>query len=113
MEKFEIHNYLALVFDVVSEANRYFAGAEPWALSSPARMGTVLYCAAEIVRQAAILIQPVVPEGRQNAGLSGCRSGAARFSYLGGAHRLAPGTALPAPSGVFPRLEAMGQASDD
>ena len=30
MEKFEIHNYLALVFDAVSEANRHFAAAEPW-----------------------------------------------------------------------------------
>ena len=86
MEKFEIHNYLALVFDVVSEANRYFAGAEPWALkkTDPARMGTVLYCAAEIVRQAAILdTARGARRGGKIAGLSGCRSGASRFFIFG------------------------------
>jgi len=116
MEKFEIHNYLALVFDAVSEANRHFAAAEPWALkkTDPARMGTVLYCAAEIVRQAAILIQPVVPEGAAKLlDYLGVDPAHRDFSYLGAKHRLAPGTVLPAPSGVFPRLEAMEQASDD
>ncbi len=116
MEKFEIHNYLGLVFEAVSEANRHFAAAEPWALkkTDPARMGTVLYCAAEIVRQAAILIQPVVPEGAAKLlDYLGVDPAHRDFSYLGAKHRLAPGTMLPAPSGVFPRLEAMEQASDD
>ena len=53
MEKFEIHNYLALVFDACPKP---IAISRPrtWALkkTNPARMGTVLYCAAEIVRQA-------------------------------------------------------------
>ena len=95
MEKFEIHNYLALVFDAVSEANRHFASAEPWALkkTDPARMGTVLYCAAEIVRQAAILIQPVVPEGAAKLlDYLGVDPAHRDFSYLGAKHRLAPGT---------------------
>jgi methionyl-tRNA synthetase len=115
MAKFEIHNYLALVFEAVSEANRYFASAEPWALrkTDPARMGTVLYCAAEIVRQAALLIQPVVPEGAAKLlDYLGVDPNHRDFSYLGADHRLVPGTELPAPSGVFPRLEAMGQASN-
>ena len=49
---------------MVAEANRYFAGAEPWALrkTDPARMGTVLYVTAEAVRQVAILVQPVMPD---------------------------------------------------
>ena len=39
-----IHVALAAIFGVVAEANRYFAGQEPWALrkSDPARMETVL-----------------------------------------------------------------------
>ena len=116
MEKFEIHNYLALVFDAVSEANRHFAAAEPWALkkTNPARMGTVLYCAAEVVRQASILIQPVVPEGAAKLLDFLAVDPAQRdFSYLGADHRLSPGTALPAPSGVFPRLEAMEKSSNE
>ena len=115
MAKFEIHNYLALVFEAVSEANRYFASAEPWTLkkTDPARMGTVLYCAADIVRQAALLIQPVVPEGAAKLlDYLGVDPNHRDFSYLGADHRLVPGTELPAPSGVFPRLEAMEQLSD-
>ena len=115
MGKYEIHQYLALVFETVSAATRYFAAAEPWALKTtdPARMGTVLYCAAEIVRQAAMLIQPVVPDGAARLLDYLAVDPAHRdFSYLGAAHRLVPGTPLPPPSGVFPRLEAMEPAED-
>ena len=45
-----IHQALAAIFGVVAEANRYFAGQEPWALrkNDPARMETVLWTTAEI-----------------------------------------------------------------
>ena len=51
------------IWQVVADANRYFAGQEPWALrkTDPARMATVLYVTAEVVRQVAILVQPVMP----------------------------------------------------
>ena len=64
----EIHNYLAVVMEAVSEANRYFAAQEPWSLKkdNPQRMGTILYVTAEVVRQAAILLQPVIPQGAHN-----------------------------------------------
>ncbi|MEM9106960.1 MAG: methionine--tRNA ligase, partial [Pseudomonadota bacterium] len=52
MDKQAIHSALAAIFAVVSEANRYFAGQEPWALkkTDPERMGTVLYVTAEVIR---------------------------------------------------------------
>ena len=107
MRGHELHNYLAVVMDAVSEANRYFASQEPWALkkTDPARMGTVLYVTAELVRQAAILLQPVIPEGAGKLleALS-VAPDARDFSYLGKAHRLVSGTILPVPQGVFPRL---------
>ena len=107
MRGHELHNYLAVVMDAVSEANRYFASQEPWALkkTDPARMGTVLYVTAELVRQAAILLQPVIPEGAGKLleALS-VAPDARDFSYLGKAHRLESGKILPAPQGVFPRL---------
>ena len=107
MHGHELHNYLAAVMDAVSEANRYFAAQEPWALkkTDPTRMGTVLYVTAELVRQAAILLQPVIPEGAGKLleALS-VAPDAREFSYLGKAHRLKSGTILPAPQGVFPRL---------
>ena len=107
MRGHELHNYLAVVMDAVSEANRYFASQEPWALkkTDSARMGTVLYVTAELVRQAAILLQPVIPEGAGKLleALS-VAPDARDFSYLGKAHRLVSGTILPVPQGVFPRL---------
>ena len=60
---FAIHLYLAAVFDLIAKANRYFAAQEPWKLakSNPARMRLVLYVTIEILRVAAIMLQPVMP----------------------------------------------------
>jgi methionyl-tRNA synthetase len=115
MQSFSLHLYIGAVFEVVSEANRYFANAEPWKLakSDPARMGLVLYVTIETLRIAAILLQPampgsmgglldlldVPPEARTFAALeAGEKTG-----QLEAPHRLEPGRALPAPAPVFPR----------
>src|ERR1700712_5222864 len=60
----QIHQALNAVWLVVAEANRYFAGEAPWALAKtdPPRQKTVLYVTAEVVRQVAILAQPVMPD---------------------------------------------------
>ena len=52
---------------VVADANRYFAGEEPWAKkkTDPKRMETILYVTAEVVRQVAILAQPVMPHAAE------------------------------------------------
>ncbi len=103
----QIHQWLNAVWAVVAEANRYFAGEAPWALAKtdPARQGTVLYVTAEVVRQIAILTQPVMPAASSKLLDSlGIGEGEARmFSALGGKTRIVPGTALPPPVGVFPR----------
>jgi methionyl-tRNA synthetase len=103
----QIHQWLNAVWSVVAEANRYFAGEAPWALAKtdPARQGTVLYVTAEVVRQIAILTQPVMPAASEKLLDSlGVPKGEARlFSALGGERRIAPGTMLPAPQAVFPR----------
>jgi methionyl-tRNA synthetase len=103
----QIHQWLNAVWAVVAEADRYFAGEAPWALAKtdPARQGTVLYVTAEIVRQIAILTQPVMPAASSKLLDSlGVPEGKARmFAALGEAGRIAGGTQLPAPVGVFPR----------
>ncbi|MBB5751259.1 methionine--tRNA ligase [Prosthecomicrobium pneumaticum] len=102
----QIHAALNAVWAVVGDANRYFAGQEPWALrkTDPARMGTVLYVTAEVVRQIAILAQPVMPESAAKLlDLLAVPAEARSFEALGPAGRLAAGTTLPAPAGVFPR----------
>lgn len=112
----ELHNYLSLVMEAVSEANRYFAAEEPWALKkeNPARMGTVLYVTAELVRQAAILLQPVIPAGaNQLLDLLQVAADRRDFAALGPDNRLQGGTPLPKPEGVFPRLSALEKTPEN
>ena len=107
MKNFELHNYLATVMETVSATNRYFAAAAPWThtADNPARAGTILYHAAETVRQAAIALQPVIPNGAGQLLDQLAIDPAARdFSYLGAKHRLQAEKPLPEPKGVFPRL---------
>jgi methionyl-tRNA synthetase len=102
----QIHQWLNAVWAVVAEGDRYFAGEAPWALAKtdPARQKTVLYVTAEVVRQIAILALPVMPvSANKLLDNLGVPPSERNFAALGGAKRLAPGTALPAPAGVFPR----------
>jgi len=102
----QIHQALNAIWAVVAEANRYFAGEAPWALAKtdPARQGTVLYVTAEVVRQVAILTQPVMPSASAKLlDILGIPADQRDFAALGGTMRIKPGTVLPAPTGVFPR----------
>ncbi len=102
----QIHQWLNAVWSVVAEANRYFAGEAPWALAKtdPPRQRTVLYVTAEVIRQVAILTQPVMPAASAKLLDSlGIPDDERSFDRLGGEVRIAPGTQLPAPQAVFPR----------
>ena len=100
----QIHQWLNVVWSVIAEADRYFAGEAPWALAKtdPARQKTVLYVATEVVRQVAILTQAVMPDASAKLLDSlGVPQDARDFAALG--TRIKAGTNLPAPVGVFPR----------
>jgi methionyl-tRNA synthetase len=78
-------------------------------------MGTILYVTAEVVRQFAILAQPAMPEScNKLLDLMAVPADARTFGYLGAKGRLAGGTPIPEPQGVFPRYvdpaEAEAQA---
>src|SRR5581483_7085827 len=88
----QLHQVLNAVWAVVAEANRYFAGEAPWALAKtdPARQGTVLFVTAEVVRQIAILTQPVMPAASARLlDILGVPAGLRTFASL--ATRIAPG----------------------
>ena len=64
----------------------------------------MLYVTAEVVRQIAILTQPVMPAASAKLLDSlGIPESERNFAILGGVKRIAPGTVLPAPQAVFPR----------
>ncbi len=106
-----MHLGIEAIWLMLGAANRYFSAQEPWVLrkseseADQVRFRTVLYVTLEAVRVAALLIQPVMPESAATLlDLLGQPEDSRDFSAL--ATRLAPGTRLPAPSGVFPRYEA-------
>ena len=106
------HLALETIWRVVAAANRYVDEQAPWALrrTDPARMRTVLYTLAEVLRHLGILTQPFVPQAA-SALLDqlAVPAEARRFADL--AERLPPGRALPAPHGIFPRYVEAETAS--
>jgi methionyl-tRNA synthetase len=106
MDRQAITKYLDAVWAVVADANRYFAGEEPWAKKKTdfKRMETILYVTAEVVRQIAVLAAAVMPHSAEKLlDLLGQKEDKRSFAALGAAGRLVPGTTLPEPQGVFPR----------
>jgi methionyl-tRNA synthetase len=111
-EQQAFHLALEAVWRVVAEANRYVDEQAPWALrrTDPARMGTVLYVLAEVLRHLGIVMQPFVPEAAAMLlDQLAVPPGARRFADL--ADPLPPGRMLPAPRGIFPRFVEAEAAS--
>lgn len=109
-----IHQALAAIFAVVADANRYFAAQEPWALkkTDPARMETVLWTTAEIIRRVGILCQPYIPDSAAKLlDTLAVADDRRYFEHLTDAYALVPGTALPAPEPVFPRYVEQPEAT--
>jgi methionyl-tRNA synthetase len=100
------HKALDHLWFVIGESNRYIDEQAPWALrkTDPARMETVRYVLAEVLRHLAILVQPFMPDAMsklldQLAVPEHERDCAA----LTAGHALKAGMPLPAPQGIFPR----------
>jgi methionyl-tRNA synthetase len=100
---------LETVFELIAAANRYVDAQAPWTLrkTDPARMATVLYVLAEVIRRLALVTQAFVPEASarildQLAVPEDARS-LAQFEDPAAA--LQPGLKLPPPAGVFPRFD--------
>ncbi|AOH85093.1 methionine--tRNA ligase [Sphingomonas panacis] len=106
MRDLKINEALEAIWDCVRIANGYFADMAPWALrkTDPARADGVLYHTAEAIRQLAILVRWVIPGGADRLlDLLGQDSSARDFAALN--VPIIAGTTLPAPQGVFPRLD--------
>jgi methionyl-tRNA synthetase len=106
-----MHLGLESIWLVLGAANKYFSAQQPWVLgksesaADQSRFGTVLYTTLEVVRTAALLIQPVMPDSAGKLlDLVGQPGGQRTFAAIG--QRLKPGIALPTPAGVFPRYQA-------
>jgi methionyl-tRNA synthetase len=109
---FKFDAILSYIVSFASEANEYIDKQAPWKLKKedPERMQTVLYTLAEAIRCIAIMLQPFMPnatskilvqlgydEAKAKAGIA--------FEELKPEYALKPGTKLPTPEGVFPRID--------
>ena len=103
MTALRLHRGLEALTGMVADANAYFADAAPWALKAdPARRAAVLATTADAVRRIAILAQPAIPGAAAKLlDQLGVAPHARTFAHLD--TRVAAGTPLPPPVGVFPR----------
>jgi methionyl-tRNA synthetase len=106
MKAYALHLILAGIWRIVAEANRYFAAEEPWIKrkTDAARMETILYVTAEVLRIVAIMTQPFMPDSMARLLDSlGVSAGARQFADAERRLSLTPGALLPAPTPIFPR----------
>jgi methionyl-tRNA synthetase len=106
MDDFALHQMLNEIWAVTGEANRYFAGQEPWKLakSDPARRDTVLYVTIELLRCVGIACLPFIPSAASKLlDLLSVDGNHRLLKDVSSIVALMSGTALPAPEGIFPR----------
>ena len=110
MRTYAINKALDAIWKVVADANRYFAGQEPWALkkTDPARMETVLYrdgrSAAHHRHHGPTLCSGI--GGQRFCDLLAVPAGQRSFADLG--TRLASGTPLASTYAHLPALRGGG-----
>ena len=104
MTRLAFHEALDDTWKVIRAADAYIDHQAPWSLrkTDTARMNSVLYTLAAVLRVVGVVLQPFMPETMDKL-----------LDYLGvGTDRslaildapLAEGTPLPAPAGLFPRV---------
>ncbi|HBH25959.1 MAG TPA: methionine--tRNA ligase [Rhodospirillaceae bacterium] len=113
MEAFAVHRALEGVMDLAARADAYIDAMAPWVLrkTDPARMASVLYVLAEVIRCVAIALQCAMPgKAAEMLEQLAVPPGARDFAALTQSP-LQPGTPLPPPQGLFPRLTAPEQSA--
>lgn len=106
--KQSISKYVETLVSMIWEGNKYIDDMEPWVLrkTDPDRMATVIYVLMEVLRYAAILYQPLIPDS-SNKILDQLTvpEDERTFDHLSDEYAVKPGSPLSKPVGVFPRLE--------
>ncbi|GEP46877.1 methionine--tRNA ligase [Microbacterium saccharophilum] len=112
MARFRPDEAIAAIWTIVDALNGYITDNEPWALAKDdaqrARLGTVLYTAAEGLRALAVLLSPIMPEATRKLWTALGSTEALEGQLLreaGRWGRLQPGTTVSALAPLFPRVE--------
>ncbi|MFD4958555.1 methionine--tRNA ligase [Microbacterium sp. NPDC058389] len=115
IERFRIDEAISSIWTIVDALNLYITANEPWALAKDeaqrARLGTVLYTAAEGLRALAVLLSPVMPESTEKLWIAlGAAEAVGRLQdqplrEAGAWGVLKPGTSVNGLAPLFPRVE--------
>ena len=112
MERFRPDEAIAAIWTIVDALNGYITDNEPWALAKDdaqrARLGTVLYTAAEGLRALAVLLSPIMPASTAKLWAALGAAGRLQDQPLresGQWGQLAPGSSVNGLAPLFPRVE--------
>ena len=112
MERFRPDEAIASIWTIVDALNGYITDNEPWALAKDdaqrARLGTVLYTAAEGLRALAVLLSPFMPQATAKLWAALGHDGRLEDQPLRSAGTwgvLVPGTSVNGLAPLFPRVE--------
>ena len=106
IQDFALHHILADIWRVVADANRYFAGEEPWAKRKTdlARFETILAVTLETLRLVGLMTQPFMPHASSKLlDLLAVDPSSRDFSFMKAEARVEAGIDLPTPQAIFPR----------
>ena len=102
----ELHLVIQLIWELISEANKYIDGQAPWSLANKNkdRMGEILAIMTEVIRNIAIFLQPIIPESA-NKILNQLKipNNERTFNFSCGKYRLSKNITIEKPYPVFPR----------
>jgi methionyl-tRNA synthetase len=113
MASFEFHKGLQVVWELVSQANKYIVVNEPWALvkaeGGKKRLDTVLYNLIESLRVLSLVLRPVMPETAEKMceglGLNVDDLIVADLREGGQWGKLSAGTVVKDTAALFPRVD--------
>ncbi|MHA8082317.1 methionine--tRNA ligase [Aquirufa sp. A-Brett2-15D] len=106
LENYKFRDALVLAMEIARLGNKYLAEAEPWKImkEDPAKAGTVLNYAVQLVAQASIALEPFIPFSAQKL-RSALGMTSFEWSSLGDFEVIAAGTALQNPGLLFEKIE--------
>ena len=106
LENYKFRDALVLAMEIARLGNKYLAEAEPWKImkEDPAKAGTVLNYAVQLVAQASIALEPFIPFSAQKL-RSALGMESFEWSSIGDFEVIAAGTSLQNPGLLFEKIE--------
>ncbi len=106
LENYKFRDALVLALEIARLGNKYLAEAEPWKImkEDPAKAGTVLNYAVQLVAQASIALEPFIPFSAQKL-RSALGMTSFEWSSLGDFEVISAGSALQNPGLLFEKIE--------